>query len=177
MNNNLVFLEGYLLEKPELKTSKSGDKKYCNCGISVKGHKKVLETGYYDRTIFNFTAFGKVAERLCNFCDKGTRINMFGELGMNKYTTQENIVNEQGMVVGKKDKNNYQVQIYCTDFTILSKTQKNDFEESHESSTSNEKEDKKPMESEEDYYEQNKLSKEEDDDMFFDDIFDDNVPF
>lgn len=180
MNNNLVFLEGYLLAKPELKIAKDGSKKYCNCGISVKGRKKILETGYYDRTIFNFTAFGKNAERLCDFCDKGTRINLFGELSMNKYTTQENVVNERGVVESKEKKHSF-IQINCTDFTILSKMQKdalNDEAEEKRIEESN----KEEMESissqtEEEYYEENKLSPKEDSDMFYDDLFDDKIPF
>ena len=182
MNNNLVFLEGFLVEKPTLKMSKDGSKKYCNGAISVKGRKKVLETGYYDRTIFNFTAFGKNAERLCNFCDKGTRINLFGELGMNKYVTQENVVNEQG-VIEKKEKKHYTIQIACTDFTILSKTQKESSEEEDVNENTNEVENNNSdvgvasQQTEEEYYEENKLSEEEVSDMFFDGVFDPNVPF
>ncbi|MDC0827976.1 single-stranded DNA-binding protein [Faecalitalea cylindroides] len=184
MNNNLVFLEGFLVEKPTLKMSKDGSKKYCNGAISVKGRKKVLETGYYDRTIFNFTAFGKNAERLSNFCDKGTRINLFGELGMNKYVTQENVVNEQG-VIEKKEKKHYAIQIACTDFTILSKTQKESSDE-EDVNENTEKEGNQNNQSntnsissqtEEEYYEENKLSEEEASDMFFDGVFDLDVPF
>lgn len=182
MNNNLVFLEGFLVEKPTLKMSKDGSKKYCNGAISVKGRKKVLETGYYDRTIFNFTAFGKNAERLCNFCDKGTRINLFGELGMNKYVTQENIVNEQG-VIEKKEKKHYAIQIACTDFTILSKTQRESSDEEDVNENTNEVENNNSdvgvasQQTEEEYYEENKLSEEEASDMFFDGVFDPDVPF
>lgn len=182
MNNNLVFLEGFLVEKPTLKMSKDGFKKYCNGAISVKGRKKVLETGYYDRTIFNFTAFGKNAERLCNFCDKGTRINLFGELGMNKYVTQENIVNEQG-VIEKKEKKHYAIQIACTDFTILSKTQRESSDEEDVNENTNEVENHNSnvgvtsQQTEEEYYEENKLSEEEASDMFFDGVFDPDVPF
>ena len=182
MNNNLVFLEGFLVEKPTLKMSKDGSKKYCNGAISVKGRKKVLETGYYDRTIFNFTAFGKNAERLYNFCDKRTRINMFGELGMNKYVTQENIVNEQG-VIEKKEKKHYAIQIACTDFTILSKTQRESSDEEDVNENTNEVENNNSdvgvasQQTEEEYYEENKLSEEEASDMFFDGVFDPDVPF
>lgn len=183
MNNNLVFLEGFLVEKPTLKMSKDGSKKYCNGAISVKGRKKVLETGYYDRTIFNFTAFGKNAERLCNFCDKGTRINLFGELGINKYVTQENIVNEQG-VIEKKEKKHYAIQIACTDFTILSKTQREssdeeDVNENTEEGNQNNQSNTNitSSQTEEEYYEENKLSEEEASDMFFDGVFDPDVPF
>ena len=182
MNNNLVFLEGFLVEKTTLKMSKDGSKKYCNGAISVKGRKKVLETGYYDRTIFNFTAFGKNAERLCNFCDKGTRINLFGELGMNKYVTQENIVNEQG-VIEKKEKKHYAIQIACTDFTILSKTQRESSDEEDVNENTNEVENNNSdvgvasQQTEEEYYEENKLSEEEASDMFFDGVFDPDVPF
>lgn len=183
MNNNLVFLEGFLVEKPTLKMSKDGSKKYCNGAISVKGRKKVLETGYYDRTIFNFTAFGKNAERLSNFCDKGTRINLFGELGMNKYVTQENVVNEQG-VIEKKEKKHYAIQIACTDFTILSKTQREssdeeDVNENTEEGNQNNQSNTNitSSQAEEEYYEENKLSEEEASDMFFDGVFDPDVPF
>ena len=184
MNNNLVFLEGFLVEKTTLKMSKDGSKKYCNGAISVKGRKKVLETGYYDRTIFNFTAFGKNAERFCNFCDKGTRINLFGELGMNKYVTQENVVNEQG-VSEKKEKKHYAIQIACTDFTILSKTQKESSDE-EDVNENTEKEGNQNNQSntnsissqtEEEYYEENKLTAEEASDMFFDGVFDPDIPF
>lgn len=183
MNNNLVFLEGFLVEKPTLKMSKDGSKKYCNGAISVKGRKKVLETGYYDRTIFNFTAFGKNAERLCNFCDKGTRINLFGELSVNKYATQENVANEQG-VIEKKEKKHYAIQIACTDFTILSKTQREssdeeDVNENTEEGNQNNQSNTSitSSQTEEEYYEENKLSEEEASDMFFDGVFDPDVPF
>ena len=180
MNNNLVFLEGFLVEKPTLKMSKDGSKKYCNGAISVKGRKKVLETGYYDRTIFNFTAFGKNAERLCNFCDKGTRINLFGELSVNKYATQENVANEQG-VIEKKEKKHYAIQIACTDFTILSKTQRESSDEEDVNENTEEGNQSNTnitsSQTEEEYYEENKLSEEEASDMFFDGVFDPDVPF
>lgn len=83
-------MQGRLGQKPELKWSKAG-KPYCTGTIATPKHFNYRETNW-----FNFTAFGKTAERLAK-CDKGQQVLFEGGIdidvvksddGASKYFTK-----------------------------------------------------------------------------------------
>lgn len=172
MKNNMYFLDGYLLGKPELKvSSKNSETKYCRGSISVRGRKK-LKNGYYESTIFNFTAFGQTAEYICKYCDKGTRVNMWGELGMNRYTVQ--VYDDQ--TGESKDKPIYNIELYCNDIVITSKSNinheskiKSETEIEESEVKNNELTDSDNAQSAQEWYEANKATPETVPGLYYDD--------
>lgn len=70
---NSVFLVGRIGKKPELQTGKSG-KKYCRFGLATDGRTK-KDTMWHD-----VTCFGKTAENVCKFMDKGAIVSVDGSI-------------------------------------------------------------------------------------------------
>lgn len=70
---NKTIMQGRLGQVPELKWSKAG-KPYCTGTIAVPKHFDYKETNW-----FNFTAFGKTAERLAK-CTKGQQVLFEGAI-------------------------------------------------------------------------------------------------
>ncbi|MEN9450057.1 MAG: hypothetical protein RJA83_671 [Pseudomonadota bacterium] len=100
---NKVILIGNLGKKPDLKVYNG--EPYVNFGLATSYKKKngVEETEWH-----NVTAFGKKAEIIDNYTEKGSRIFVEGRIKSSEYTTKEGI---------KKTK----TSIICNDMQILSK--------------------------------------------------------
>ena len=82
MNN--VCISGRLAVVPEIKITKSG-KKVINATIAVNRNRKDAN-GERIVDYFDFTVWGKTAEYLAKFADKGARIEISGALRQQKYT-------------------------------------------------------------------------------------------
>jgi single-strand DNA-binding protein len=82
---NNVTLIGILGKKPELKSSSSGSS-FCNFSLATsmtwsQGGEKKQETEWH-----NIVAFGKLADTISKFCDKGHTICIEGRIKTEKYT-------------------------------------------------------------------------------------------
>lgn len=97
---NIINIIGNLTSKPELKTS--GETKYTRFSIAVnsvaKGEKHV--------EFFNVIAFGKNAETICKYLEKGYTLPIVGHLKQDKYK------NKDGKTVSS-------VSIYLDSFTFV----------------------------------------------------------
>ena len=80
---NKVEMSGRLVKDVELSKSKAGND-YCNFTIAVK-RKGVDETDFFD-----CIAFGKQAETLVKYTEKGNRIIIVGTIQNDEYTDKEN---------------------------------------------------------------------------------------
>ena len=86
MNN--VILIGRLTKKPELRSTGNGTT-LCNFSLAVdKGTKD--EKGNKLANFFDCVCFGKNAENLVKYQDKGSMISIIGELDTYKYTDESN---------------------------------------------------------------------------------------
>ena len=85
---NQVILIGRLTKKPELRSTGSGTT-LCNFSLAVdKGIKD--EQGNKLTNFFDCVCFGKNAENLVKYQDKGSMISIVGELDTYKYTDESN---------------------------------------------------------------------------------------
>jgi single-strand DNA-binding protein len=82
MNN--VVLSGRLAVVPEIKITNNG-KEVINATIAINRNRKDAN-GARTADFFDFTVWGKTAEYLAKFADKGARIEISGALRQQKYT-------------------------------------------------------------------------------------------
>lgn len=81
MWNNSVTLAGHLTSKPETKTVKTADdeeKTVCNFSIGVN-------SGHDESSFFRCAAWGKQAEYIAKYGEKGQMIMLEGELRSRSY--------------------------------------------------------------------------------------------
>lgn len=82
MWNNSVILAGYLVRKPEVKTvTLSGDtekRNVCNFVIGVN-------TGHDEGSFFKCAAWGRTADYVAKYGEKGSFISLEGELRAHSY--------------------------------------------------------------------------------------------
>lgn len=76
---NKIIIKGRITATPELKTSNRG-KSLCNFSVAVNRRFNKDTTDF-----FNCVAFGKAAELLANYFQKGSMILLSGELHIDKY--------------------------------------------------------------------------------------------
>lgn len=107
---NKVVLVGRLTSKPELKNS--NDKAYTKFAIAVNRSYKNSD-GTRDADFINLIAWGKNAENICKYLDKGNLIAIDGsiltgsyEKEGNKYYTFDVNVDNFEFVESKKEVNN-----------------------------------------------------------------------
>jgi single-strand DNA-binding protein len=109
---NTVILTGRLTRDVELSNSQGGTGYLRNC-LAVKSEFKNKD-GEYSTHFFNFSAFGKTAEIIANYCSKGSLILIKGHLsngsittdkGIN-LTTNELIVDNVDLIESKKKEEN-----------------------------------------------------------------------
>ena len=88
---NQFQLSGNLTKDPELKSTKGGTS-VCRLTIAVNDTIKT-EDGYEDKPMFpQFTVFGKTAETMSKYLQKGSKIFIQGKLGMSdKWEDKEGI--------------------------------------------------------------------------------------
>ena len=82
-DTNVVVISGRLTKDPELKTSQSG---MSYCQFTIANSRKKDESSF-----FNFTAFGKTAEYLCNYAKKGSYVITTGSVEQRKYTNKDGV--------------------------------------------------------------------------------------
>lgn len=99
---NVINIIGNVGKKPELQTSNAG-KSYCKFSVGVARRMDKTKTDW-----FNCTAFGKTAEIIAQYVDKGHKIGVTGEIqfgsfkgndGTTKYTT-DLMVNSMDLIGG-----------------------------------------------------------------------------
>lgn len=79
MNN--VTLMGRLTKAPELKYTNTGTS-YCNFTLAV--NKPKIKDKEQETNFINCIAWGKTAETICNWLDKGNRVIVLGRLDVSK---------------------------------------------------------------------------------------------
>ena len=104
---NKYIATGNLVREPELNYSRTGTAFFRNA-IAVKDDYKKDVTHF-----FNFTAFGKTAETMANYLQKGSKVLIEASLAQNSYekdgqkrTTIELNVNRFEFLDSKKSQNN-----------------------------------------------------------------------
>ena len=80
---NVISIIGTITKKPELK--KSGETVYTRFSIAVNSYAK----GEKKTEFFDVVAFGKNAENICKYLDKGYTIPIGGHLHQDVYTSKE----------------------------------------------------------------------------------------
>lgn len=120
MSFNKIIIQGRLTATPELRTTQSGTS-VCSCSVAVNRRFDKEKTDF-----INCTAFGKTADFLSKFFQKGQEILMCGELHIDKYEkdgstrTSANVIVDEVSFCGNKTDNSTQKE---------SKTSTADFEE------------------------------------------------
>lgn len=92
---NKVILTGRITTKPELKKTQKGTA-YTSASIAVQRDLKNA-AGEYETDFINFTAWDKQAEYLCNYVNKGNRLDLVGRWQTRKYEDKdgkERVANE-----------------------------------------------------------------------------------
>lgn len=92
---NKVILTGRITAKPELKKTQKGTA-YTSASIAVQRDLKNA-AGEYEVDFINFTAWDKQAEYLCNYVNKGNRLDLVGRWQTRKYEDKdgkERVANE-----------------------------------------------------------------------------------
>lgn len=97
---NIINIIGNVVSKPELKTVV--ETKYTRFSIAVNTYVK----GEKKAQFFNVVAFGKNAETICKYIDKGCTLPIVGHLQQDVYTNKD----------GKKVSS---VSIYLDSFTFV----------------------------------------------------------
>ena len=99
---NEFHLWGKLISKPELKGE--GKNKRLNGAISVRGRKKNEETGLNEYEVYNFTAWGAVAERMAKFTKQKCNLLISGTIRTHRQIINEQLVDEDGQFYVKSRK-------------------------------------------------------------------------
>lgn len=85
---NQVFLVGRLTKTPEVKTVKG--KKQCQITVAVKRNFKNPD-GIYDTDFITCTVWNVIAERVSEYCEKGSLISVKARIQNNNYTNKEDV--------------------------------------------------------------------------------------
>lgn len=80
MNN--IILTGRLVAKPELRYTTSGNKPFCPFAIACNGVNEEVD-------FIDCIAWGKQAESLCNYQDKGNILGVSGRLTTSTYENKD----------------------------------------------------------------------------------------
>lgn len=118
---NLVIQRGRLVHTPELKNTTNG--KSVVSFTLAQNDKFNKETSYF----FDCTAWGKTAETLCNYCEKGREIEVKGRLTTRSYEDKsgnkkkltEIIVDEFEFIGGKAETSEPRNGTPNSDFKII----------------------------------------------------------
>lgn len=77
---NSITIIGRLTKAPEKVSLKGGEMSVANFSVAVKNRRKGDEA-----TFFNCKAFGKTADLICKYCDKGSQVAINGSMTSRKY--------------------------------------------------------------------------------------------
>lgn len=83
---NIIVLSGRLTKKPELRSTTNTS--VCQFSLAVD-NGKVDESGKRGVDFIECVCFGKQAENLCKYQDKGSMIELKGRIQVDKYTNNE----------------------------------------------------------------------------------------
>lgn len=97
MSTNVVVLTGRLTQDPELGKTQSGHP-FCNFTIAVD-RKYSNANGEVETDFIYCTAWRKLATLICDFCTKGKKIAVTGNLQQKKWTDRENVNRSTFVVV------------------------------------------------------------------------------
>lgn len=78
---NIVNLMGRIVKTPELKYTNNGIN-YCKFTLAV--NKPKIKDREQETNFINCIAWGKTAETICNWLDKGNRVIVLGRLDVSK---------------------------------------------------------------------------------------------
>lgn len=78
---NIVNLMGRIVKTPELKYTNNGIN-YCKFTLAV--NKPKIKDKEQETNFINCIAWGKTAETICNWLDKGNRVIVLGRLDVSK---------------------------------------------------------------------------------------------
>lgn len=118
---NKVIEMGRLTRDPEISSSNSGTT-FARFSIAVD--RRFKKEGEPDADFFNCTAFGKTAEFVEKYLQKGTKVLVTGRLQNNNYTNKDGqkvydvriMVEEMEFAESKKDNNQGAQSTQGTDF-------------------------------------------------------------
>lgn len=118
---NKVIEMGRLTRDPEISSSNSGTT-FARFSIAVD--RRFKKEGEPDADFFNCTAFGKTAEFVEKYLQKGTKVLVTGRLQNNNYTNKEGqkvydvriMVEEMEFAESKKDNNQTTQDTQGSDF-------------------------------------------------------------
>lgn len=83
---NQLFLVGRLTKKPVVQ--KLEGKNNCHITLAIKRQFKNSD-GIYETDFITCTVWNVIAERVCEFCDKGDLISVKGRIQNNNYTDKD----------------------------------------------------------------------------------------
>ena len=81
---NVINILGNIGQKPELKTVGQNNTVVCNFSVGVQRKMNRDVTDW-----FNCTAFGKTAETIATYFDKGSKIALTGEIQFDNFTDKD----------------------------------------------------------------------------------------
>lgn len=95
---NMVTLMGNLGKDPELRYSQSGT---AICNFSLATTSSVKKNGEWkDETQWHrVTVFGKTAEKLAEYCSKGSTVHVIGRIEYQKWTDKEGVERDQTVII------------------------------------------------------------------------------
>ena len=105
---NIVCLSGRLTKKPELRSTLKTS--VCQFSLAVDNNK-IDENGKRGVDFIECVCFGKQAENLCKYQDKGSMIELKGNIHVDKYTNKDN-------------KNTYKTLVYVDLINYINSTKK-----------------------------------------------------
>jgi single-strand DNA-binding protein len=86
---NIVAIKGNLTRKPELKHTESGVA-VCDCGLACNERFKNKKEEIIERVLFvDFVVWGKQAESLVQFMDKGSPVIVEGSLQLEQWENEK----------------------------------------------------------------------------------------
>ncbi len=108
---NKIILLGYLIKDPELRQNENKDKVYTRFTIAVQRNFKMPD-GTREADFINIVVWGKKAEVICKYTQKGSIITISGRLRTGSYE-------------GKDGIKRYIAEVVAEDFKFISRKRKN----------------------------------------------------
>lgn len=100
---NKISLIGRLTKDPELKyTTGANSTPFINFSLAV--NRRFSKDGQPNADFFNCVCFGKSAETIANFCQKGSQLGVVGRVELGSYTNKDGVkVNTTSVMVEEFD--------------------------------------------------------------------------
>ncbi|KOF56903.1 MULTISPECIES: single-stranded DNA-binding protein [Clostridium] len=98
---NKILLIGRMTREPEIKHIEEIDKTRCNFTIAVNRRVKNSE-GIFEADFIPVVVWGKIAENVGKYMQKGSLISVIGRLQIRSYTDKDNNKRFAAEVVGEE---------------------------------------------------------------------------